>query len=460
VPERTLTAVIADLETQAAGLEPGARLPSVRELMARHRVGPVTVQRAVAQLAARGVLEPRPGRGTYVSARPANHAAPDFGWQTVALGPRGPEAGGLDDLLRPPEPGAHVLSTGYLPSDLQPLGALSQALSRAARRPGAWDKMPLEGIAALRSWFAGQVGGGVAEADVIVCLGGQAALAACMRSLAAPGAAVLVESPTYTGAMAAAAAAGLRVVPVPSDRDGVRPELLEEAFATSGARVFYCQPTFANPHAAVLTPERRDQVLEIARTAGAFVIEDEPFRDLSFDGVPPPPMVHADPDGHVVHVRSLTKPAAPGLRVSAVVARGPAAARVRPVRIVEGALVPGPLQEAAVELVTAPGWTRHLARTRTALRERRDALLTALAAELGESPPRPRGGMHVWMALQPGEDDEALAARAARLGVLVSPGRRYFPAEPTAPYLRVTFAGEPPDRIAAAIGLLARARSG
>ena len=458
MPERTLDAVVADLESRAAGLEPGARLPSVRELMAAHRVGPVTVQRAVALLAARGVVEALPGRGTFVAARAAGAAPADFAWQTVALGPRRISGGGLEDLLEPPEPGVHLLGAGYLPADLQPLGALSQALARAARRPGAWDRMPLEGIAQLRGWFAAQVGGGVGESDVIVCLGGQAALAACLRGLAAPGAPVLVESPTYLGALAAARAAGLAPVPVPTDAGGVLPDQLAQAFATTGARVFYCQPTYANPHGAVLTPERRAQVLEIARDAAAFVIEDDSFRDLALDGDPPPPLLHGDPAGHVVHVRSLTKAAAPGLRICAVGARGPAAARLRPVRVVEGTLVPGALQEAAVELVTAPGWRRHLLRTRAALRERRDALLGALRSELGVAPARPRGGMHAWVALEPHEDDVALAARAARAGVLVWPGRPYFPAEPTGPYLRVTFAAEPPERLAAGVRLLARAR--
>jgi aspartate/methionine/tyrosine aminotransferase len=181
--------------------------------------------------------------------------------------------------------------------------------------------MPLEGIAQLRGWFAAQVGGGVGEADVIVCLGGQAALAACLRALAAPGAPVLVESPTYLGALAAARAAALDPVPVPTDADGVLPDQLARAFAATGARVFYCQPTYANPHGAVLTAARRAQVLEIARDAGAFVIEDDPFRDLALDGDPPPPLLHGDTAGHVVHVRSLTKSAAPGLRGCAVVAR-------------------------------------------------------------------------------------------------------------------------------------------
>ena len=224
--------------------------------------------------------------------------------------------------------------------------------------------------------------------------------------------------------------------------------------------MFYCQPTYANPHGAVLTPERRAEVLEVARDAGAFVIEDDAFRDLALEGDPPPPLLHGDRDGHVVHVRSLTKAAAPGLRLSAVVARGPAAARLRPTRLVEGTLVPGALQEATVELVTAPGWPRHLRRARGMLLERRDALLAALRSELGVSAARPRGGMHVWVPLEPGEDDVALAERAARAGVLVLAGRDYFPAEPTGPFLRVTFAGEPPERLAAGVRLLAKARTG
>ena len=204
----TLAAVVEDLEHRAAELEPGARLPSVRELMARHGVGRVPVQRAVALLAARELLEPRPGRGTFVAARPSAAVGARLRLADGRARPAHDLAGGLDELLRPPEPGVLVLSTGYLPADLQPLGALSQALARAARRPGAWDRMPLEGISSLRAWFAAQVGGGVGEGDVIVCLGGQAALAACLRGLAAPGAPVLVESPTYPGAMAAARAAG------------------------------------------------------------------------------------------------------------------------------------------------------------------------------------------------------------------------------------------------------------
>jgi DNA-binding transcriptional MocR family regulator len=455
-------AITQELEALALAGAPGDRLPSVRDLMRRHRVAPATVQRAIGSLAARGLVEARPGRGTFVAARAPTPAVPDVAWQTVALGARAPDAGPLDELLRLPPPGALALSAGYLPPDLQPLGALGQALGRAARRPGAWDRMPLEGLHSLRTHFAAAVGGGRTAGDVLICPGGQAALVACLRGLAEPGAPVLVESPTYLGALVAARAAGLKPVPVPSDERGIRPDLLADALAESRARVLYSQPLFANPHGATLAPERRQPVLEAVRHAGAFLIEDDTFRDLSLEpGAVPPPLAAEDPDGHVVHLRSLTKSAAPGLRVAALVARGPAAARLRAARIVEDFFVPGPLQEAAIELVGAPAWQRHLRRVRAVLRERRDALAAAVDAELG--PGRiallPRGGLHLWVALDAHEDDLEVTAQAARAGLIVSAGRHWFPAEPPAPYLRLTYAAEPPERLAEATRMLARTRA-
>jgi DNA-binding transcriptional MocR family regulator len=426
---------------------------------------PATVQRAFGQLAARGLVEARPGRGTFVAAPPeaAAAAAPDFGWQTVALGPRAIDADALEELLRPPPADALVLSSGYLPPDLQPRAALGAAMARAARRPEAWDRVPPAGLSGLRAHFAAAVGGGAAAGDVLICPGGQAALAACLRGLAAPGAAVLVESPTYLGALTAMRAQGLRPVPVPVDGDGVRPELLADAFAATGARVLYCQPAFANPHGATLAGPRRAAVLEAVRAAGAFLLEDDAVRDLHLSGPePPPPLLHDDPDGHVVYLRSLTKPASPGLRVAAVVARGPAAARLRAARIVEDLFVPGPLQEAALELVAAPAWRSHLRRLRRVLRERRDALTAAVAEHLG--PERlaapPAGGMHLWVALDAREDDRGLAARAARAGVVISPGRPFFAAEPPGPFVRLTFAAEPPERLVRSVRALAAARAG
>lgn len=448
---------MAAVRAAAAPLAPGERLPSVRELMRLHRASPVTVQRAIARLAAEGVVVPRPGRGTFVSHRARPAATTDLSWQEIALPGPALDTGGLDELMAPARPGAFVLSTGYMEPALQPVAPLSAALARAARRPGAWDRLPVEGLPELRSWFARAAGGGLTGHDVVICSGGQSALGTVFRALGAAGDAVLVESPTYGGALAAARAAELRPVAVPADGHGVRPELLAAALGRTGARIVYVQPAFANPHGATLAPARRTAIMAAVAAAGAFLVEDDWARDLAIDGVAPPPLVADDPRGHVVHLRSLTKSAAPGLRIAAVAARGAAGARLRAARVVDDFFVAGPLQHAALDLVSSPAWRSHQRRLRSGLRERRDALVDALARQLPqfELACLPRGGFHLWARLPDGSDDEDVARRAAASGVVVSPGRRWFPGEAPGPYLRLTFAGEAPERMAEGIARLA-----
>ncbi|MDW4906870.1 PLP-dependent aminotransferase family protein [Streptomyces sp. ADMS] len=432
---------------------PGGKLPSSRVLVERFRVSPVTVSRALAQLAAEGLVVTRPGAGAYrAEPRPTATPAGDTSWQEVALSadgaadlvPRTVNASGVVVSLAAPPPGVIEFNGGYLHPSLQPERAMAAALSRAGRRPGAWGRPPLDGLPELREWFARGIGGAVTAAEVLITAGGQAALTTALRALAPPGAPVLVESPTYPGMLAIARAAGLRPVPVPVDVDGVRPPLLADAFRATGARVFVCQPLFQNPTGAVLAPERRAEVLRIAREAGAFVIEDDFVRRLVHeDAAPlPRPLAAEDPDGVVVHVGSLTKATSPSFRVSALAARGPVLERLRAIQIVDTLFVPRPLQEAALELVGSPAWPRHLRAVSTELKVRRDAMTSALLVSLPQLalPHIPSGGYHLWLRLPDGPDDAALVAAALRAGVAITPGRPYFSAEPPAAHVRLSFA--------------------
>ncbi len=430
--------------------------------MAKHRASPITVQRAISLLAAEGVIEPRPGVGTFVpeGPPPVAHAGeprkPDLSWQQVALGSsRAVDASGLEQLLALPREGTIPLSTGYPDASLQPTAALQSALARAARRPGAWDRIPVEGLPELRSWFAGEMG--MRPHDVLICSGGQSALGTTLRALGTPGDLLLVESPTYVGALAAARAAGLAALPVPADHEGIRPDLLADALERTGARLVYLQPLYANPHGATLSRDRRAAVLEAVTRAGAFVIEDDWARDLHIDGDRPPPLAADDPDGHVVLLRSLTKVAAPGMRVAAVGARGAAATRLRAMRHVDDFFVSGPLQHAALELVATAAWRRHLRTLRTALAERRDALAEAVrhAAPDLTLAPLPHGGFHLWAALPEGVDDVRVAADAATAGVVVFPGTPAFASDPPGGFLRLTYAGATAPDLAEGVRRLA-----
>ncbi|WP_248960341.1 aminotransferase-like domain-containing protein [Sphaerisporangium perillae] len=439
--DSSIVRVATSLRAEAARLRPGDRLPSSRELVRRYGVSPVTVSRALAALTAEGKVITRPGSGAFVAPSTAATAADpsDLSWQTVSLGDRSVDDSAVVGLLTPPPEGVIPLTGGYLHAGLRPSKALANAATRAVRRPDAWALPPLNGLTELRRWFAAEVGGGVTQTDVLIVSGGQAALTHAFRALAAPGAAALVETPTYPGALAAARAAGLRTVAVPMDGDGVRPDLLAEAFAVTGARVFYCQPTLHNPTGAVLTAERREQVLAVARAAGAFVIEDDYARYLT-TGAVPASLITMDTHGTVVHVNSLSKVTAPSMRVAAVTARGPAARRLRAAQLVESFFVARPLQETALEFLGSPAWRRHRAAVTAELGTRRDALATALARHLPavRVPFLPAGGLHLWVRLPREADETALVERAQRAGVLVSPGAIYHAAEQPSPHIRVT----------------------
>ncbi|MEV0174968.1 PLP-dependent aminotransferase family protein [Streptomyces sp. NPDC050803] len=433
------------LRTLLSRLSPGDRLPSSRELIKEYRVGPATVARAIAALAAEGAVVTRPGSGTYVAQRTRlgdDATATDTAWQTVALTDRAVDTHLIADPVGPPPAGTITMDGGYVHRSLQPTRALSAALARAARRPDAWDRAPAGGLPELRTVFARIVGSGVAPEDVLVTAGGQSALSIAFRAIAGPGSPVLVESPTYPRALAAARAAGLRPVPVPLDADGVRPDLLADAFAMTGARLLYCQPTYQNPTGTVLAPERRRQVLDVARASGAFVIEDDFARYLGHGGPVPRPLVADDRDGTVVYLTSLTKPAAPSLRIGALVARGPVMERMRAVRLVDDFFVTRPLQEAALEVLSSPSWDRHVRSLGVALRERCAVLAAAVTQEIPGAALAglPTGGLHLWVRLPPGVDDTVLTSAARQRGVAVSAGSRYFATEPPAAHLRIGFA--------------------
>ncbi|MFJ8674736.1 PLP-dependent aminotransferase family protein [Streptomyces sp. NPDC093589] len=465
--ERSSVAELAAiLRTGLNRYSPGEKLPSSRVLVEQHRVSPVTVSRALAELVAEGLVVTRPGAGAF-RAEPRDEAPrpADTSWQEIALSaepagdqvPRSVDASGVLATLAVPAPGVIELNGGYLHPGLQPERALAAALARAGRRPGAWGRPPVEGVPELRAWFAREIGGRggpLVANDVLVTAGGQSALTAALRALAAPGAPVLVESPTYPGMLAAARASGLRPVPVPMDADGVRTDLLADAFRASGARLFVCQPLFQNPTGTVLGAQRRGEVLRVARAAGAFVIEDDFARRLVHSDAPalPPTLMAEDRDGTVVHVCSLTKAASPSLRVGALAARGPVLDRLRAVQVVDSFFVPGPLQETALELVGSPAWPRHLRLISGELTVRRDAVVTALRRQLpalaGPGPGQgaaggpfvPPGGFHLWLRLPDGTDEAALTGAALRAGVAVAAGRPYYAAEPPAPHLRLGFA--------------------
>ncbi|MCU1549002.1 MAG: GntR family transcriptional regulator [Arthrobacter sp.] len=434
-----------------AGVAPGSRLPSTRSLVAEHQASPVTVQKALQTLTAQGLIESRPGVGTFVravrTARPS-----DYGWQTAAL--RSPQTPlrPVSTAMRSISNDAIAFHSGYPDRELLPERLVRAALTRAARGDAALSYAPAAGLPELQSWFAHELGAATpagvtppTPSDVIVLPGSQSGLSSIFRALVGHGQPLLMESPTYWGAILAAAQAGVRVVPVPSGPDGPDPEELARAFAETGARLFYAQPNYANPTGGQWPTRCGEQVLDVVRQNGAFLVEDDWAHDFGITSIPVP-VASRDDSGHVVYLRSLTKSVSPAIRVAAVIARGPARERILADRGAESMYVSGLLQAAALDVVTHPAWQTHLRSLRHQLQSRRDLLLTSLREHAPQAHIEhvPKGGLNLWARLPDGTDLEQLARDCEAAGVIIAAGTEWFPAEPAGPFIRLNYAGPNP----------------
>lgn len=453
--------IVEALRAWIAGVPAGTRVPSNRALCAEHGASPVTVQKAVHTLTGLGLVESRPGIGTFVRAVPT-HRPIDHGWQSAALGPRNllPANASAQRAVAPDAIGLH---SGYPDADLLPERLVRAALARAARTDAALTRTPVGGDPALQTWFAGELARhcppGVrapTARDVLVLAGSQSGLSSIFRAVVGPGNPLLIESPTYWGAILAATQAGVELVPVPSDAEGPDPVALEAAFTRTGARAFYAQPTFANPTGVQWSTARGRAVLDVVRARRAFLVEDDWAHDLAIDTDPHPLAAHDDA-GHVVYLRSLTKSVSPALRVAAVIARGPVRERILADRATETMYVSGLLQAAALDVVTQPAWRAHLRRTRQQLRIRRDVLVEAVREHLPTArlDHVPAGGLNLWLQLPDEVVPAALVQGCEARGVVIADGAEWFPAEPSGRFVRLNYSGPDVDRFEQAVRTMA-----
>ncbi|MCX4471461.1 2-aminoadipate transaminase [Micromonospora sp. MW-13] len=440
------------IETSSAG----AKLPGVRELSKEFQASAATVSAALSELTALGLVRAEPGRGTFVANR-GQLSEPDYSWQSQALDRARVDANRASRLGGYGTPDHIPLSWGYLAPELVPSEELHRIGSRAAKSSRAWMMTPPAGSPELRRILAAEYRAD--PNDVLVVSGGQQGLVFAMRTLAEPGATVITESPSYPGAILAAQSAGLELASVPADANGIMVDRLADELERTKARVIYIQPSYANPTGAVLSAERRTQVIELATRYGAFIIEDDWARHLGFEGQTPAPLFTEDPHGHVVSIFTLSKPASPGLRLGAVIARGPAGERLRASRTADDLCVAPIVQEIAHGLLTSNVWPRHLKRLRAELTTRRDALVSMIQSAMPSIriPSVPQGGIHLWVRLPQGTSTQELSATAYQAGVLIGDGRHFFVDEPPAPFLRFSYGAATEAQMAEGIRRLSEA---
>ncbi|ANP48712.1 2-aminoadipate transaminase [Streptomyces griseochromogenes] len=309
-----------------------------------------------------------------------------------------------------------------------------------------------EGEPALRCGLAARVtasGLPTAPDDLLITTGSQQALSLLATALVEPGDTVLVESPCYLAALQVFGLAGARVVPVPGDEEGVDPTALEEAVRRERPKLLYLVPTFQNPTGRTMPAPRRRAVAAVAARQGLWIVEDDPYGELRYDGARAPWIASCPgAEDRVVLLGSFSKVMAPGLRLGWL--RAPADLR-RACAVAKQAVdlhTPTLNQLAAARYLDV--LDAHVARVRAVYGERRDAMLAGLPEALpeGSTWSRPEGGMFLWVRLPGSYDTTALLPRVVEQGVAYVPGAPFYAADPDPSTLRLCFVTQTPQEIA------------
>ena len=282
--------------------------------------------------------------------------------------------------------------------------------------------------------------GAVEATQVVVTTGSQQGLDLIARVLVEPGDVIVCGDPDYLGALQAFRSSGAQVVAVPIDSDGIRVDALEGVIAGGVApKAVYIVPHFHNPTGASLSMLRRAALAQLAGRRGFLVIEDDPYRDLHFDVTPLP---LGEPPPNVVHLGSVSKTLAPGLRVGWMVGPDWLLGAVQ-IAKQSADLHTSTLSQALARRAMVAAWyEEHVADLRRHYRRKRDAFVEALDSHFGDAIDFeiPSGGMFVWGRLRSGLDTQALLPGALDQGVAYVPGAAFAVEADLSSHVRLAFA--------------------
>ncbi len=397
-------------------LAEGVRLPTERALANELGVNRTTVMNAYNELASEGLIEGHVGRGTLVRRNHYNYHLDAYESETASwllglpAGERealGPDAHLLSELASAGERDEVIsFAPGTPATDLLPAEILSTVFSDGLlqARQKALGYSPVEGLQSLRKSIAAGMRRRGVPADtshILILSGSTQGIGLVGRFLLNPGDEVVVEVPTYLGAVQTFRALNARVIGVPTDSDGMRVDLLESILVRHRPRLIYTLPTFQNPTGFVMSPERRRRLLLLAKRYQTPILEDDPYGEIYFEGKQPQPLKVLDTTGQVLYLSTFSKILAPGLRVAWLAAPEPMIERLTLHKQVFDLNTNAMGQWAVSEIIRRNLLDDHLAMLRQRYRRKRDVMLEAIAAHW----PRevrvnhPAGGFHLWCRL-------------------------------------------------------------
>ena len=373
----------------------------------------------------------------------------------------------IREILKVTEKPGIISFAGGLPSPQTfPIDAMREASERVLRDDGkaALQYAASEGYAPLREWVAQDLlkqGMNVSPDQVLITTGSQQGLDLVAKILIDAGSRILVETPTYLGALQAFTPMEPVAVGVNSDDHGVDAADLRAKVGTGAdkARFVYLLPNFQNPTGRTMTEERRAAVAQVAVETGLPIIEDNPYGDLWFDAPPAPSLSSRHPEGSV-YLGSFSKILAPGLRLGYLVAPTALYPKLLQAKQAADLHTPSFNQRVVAEVLKDGFIERHVPTIRALYKQQCEAMLAALDREmagLGLSWNRPVGGMFLWVQLPKGLKAIPLLAKAVDKGVAFVPGSAFYAGDANESTLRLSFVTATVDQINTGMTALAAA---
>ncbi len=366
----------------------------------------------------------------------------------------------IREILKVTEKSGIISFAGGLPSPKTfPITEFAAACEKVLREDGqaALQYAASEGYGPLREAVAEMLPWNVDPGQVLITTGSQQALDLIAKVLIDTGSRILVETPTYLGALQAFTPMEPEVVSVESDEEGVIVEDLDEK--SKGARFLYVLPNFQNPTGRTMTEERRAALSKRAAALNLPLIEDNPYGDLWFDTPPPLPLTARNPDG-CLYMGSFSKVLAPGLRLGFVVA--PKALYPKLLQAKQAADLHTPIfnQRMVAEVMKGGFLDRHVPTIRALYKSQRDAMLDALKTEMAGLDFTwnvPVGGMFLWARLPKGMSAVDLLPKAVEKNVAFVPGAAFYADHADPRTLRLSFVTPSVAQIRIGVAALAQA---